>query len=141
MTVIELRMEWESVFGEQTKQRHRVYLWKRLARKLQEDQLPKLTNEEEAKVTEYQKQIRALPPEKWFPGKQRQPKPKPIRTDRRIPKPGSIITRVYKDQQLTVKVLGKGFEFEGQVFRSLSAIARDVTGTTWNGYTFFGLER
>ncbi len=50
MTVYELREKWLEVFGEETKQRHRVYLWKRLARKLQEDKLPKLKPEEEAKV-------------------------------------------------------------------------------------------
>jgi hypothetical protein len=38
-----------------------------------------------------------------------------------------------------VKVLDKGFEFEGKVYRSLSAIAKEVTGTNWNGYSWFGL--
>ena len=50
MTVFELRSEWEKVFGKTTKQTRRSYLWKRLARKLQEDQLPKLTADEEAEI-------------------------------------------------------------------------------------------
>ncbi len=142
MTVAELRIEWEKVFGEPTKQRHRVYLWKRLARKLQEDQLPKLTPEEEAKVTEYRKQIRRMPPEKWFLGKQKQRAQPTSPTKRdRTPPPGSIITREYKDHQVAVTVLDQGFEYEGQIFRSLSAVAREITGTTWNGYTFFRLNQ
>ena len=53
MAVDELTVEWERVFGRPTRQRHRIYLWRRLARKLQEDQLSKLTAEEEGKVDEY----------------------------------------------------------------------------------------
>ena len=142
MTVAELRVEWEKVFGEPTKQRHRVFLWKRIARKLQEDQLPKLTPEEEAKVEEYRAMIRKMPPEKWFPGKQRgkgTPKRKP--SGRRTPPPGSVITREYKGQEITVTVLDDGFEYDGQVFRSLSAVAKAITGTAWNGYTFFRLDK
>ena len=38
-----------------------------------------------------------------------------------------------------MKVLDEGFEFEGRRYRSLSAIAGEITGTKWNGYLFFGL--
>jgi len=142
MTVAELRVEWEKVFGEPTKQRHRVYLWKRLARKLQEDQLPKLTAEEEAQVAEYQAMIRQMPPEKWFPGKQRgKAKGTKVAKGQRVPPPGSVITRDYKGHQIAVTVLDDGFEYDGQVYRSLSAIARQATGTSWNGYTFFHLDK
>ena len=37
-------------------------------------------------------------------------------------------------------VLERGFEYTGQVFRSLSGIAREITGTPWNGFAFFGLK-
>jgi hypothetical protein len=40
----------------------------------------------------------------------------------------------------TVTVLPDGFEFEGRPYRSLSAIARAITGTRWNGWIFFGLK-
>ena len=142
MTVAELRIEWEKVFGQPTKQRHRVYLWKRLARKLQGDQLPKLTTEEEAKVIQYQDLIRQLPPQRWFPGKQRgKPKRKSPATDHRTPPPGSVLTRQYHGEEIVVKVLDEGFEYSGQAFRSLSAIAKEVTGTVWNGPAFFGLRK
>lgn len=142
MTVFELRVEWEKVFGEATKQRHRVFLWKRLARKLQENQLPKLSKEEEARVTEYREQIRQMHPNDWFPGKQKkQPQPKRRTKNNRTPPPGTIITREYKGHQISIKVLDDGFEYEGQVFRSLSAVAREITGTSWNGFTFFRLDK
>lgn len=142
MTVAELRIEWEKVFGEQTKQRHRVYLWKRLARRLQKDQLPKLTPEEEVKVAQYRELIRQLPPERWFPGKQgRKAKGKKPTSDPRTPPPGTVVSRDYKGEEIIVKVLDEGFEFAGQVYRSLSAIAKEVTGTTWNGPAFFGLRK
>ena len=44
-----------------------------------------------------------------------------------------------EDRQIVVKVLGDGFEYESRRYRSLSAIAREVTGTRWNGLLFFGL--
>lgn len=142
MNVYELRDEWKRVFGEETKQRHRVYLWKRLARKLQEDQLPKLTPEEEARVAEYQTIIRQLPPDKWFPGKQRgKAKPQKATRKRRTPPVGSVITREYKGQDIAVRVVEAGFEYNGNIYRSLSAVAREVTGTVWNGFTFFGLTK
>ena len=142
MTVAELRVEWEKVFGEPTKQRHRIYLWKRLARKLQIDQLPKLTLEEEAKVAEYRELVRQLPPERWFPGKRSgNAKVKRLANDNRTPPPGSVISREYKGHEVAVKVLDDGFEYGGQVYRSLSAIAKEITGTTWNGPSFFGLRK
>jgi hypothetical protein len=38
-----------------------------------------------------------------------------------------------------VKILAEGFEFEGKVYASLSAVAKAITGTHWNGYQFFHL--
>ncbi len=61
--------------------------------------------------------------------------------DARLPMPGSLIVKKYKDRTLVVKVLDSGFEFEGRRFTSLSAIAAEVTGARWNGFAFFGLDR
>ena len=61
--------------------------------------------------------------------------------DARLPMPGSLIVRKYKDRTLVVKVLDSGFEFEGRRFTSLSAIAGEITGARWNGFAFFGLDR
>jgi hypothetical protein len=42
--------------------------------------------------------------------------------------------------QHVVTVRADDFEFEGRPYQSLSAIARHITGTRWNGWTFFGLR-
>lgn len=55
--------------------------------------------------------------------------------------PGLILTREYRGQIHQVAVLAKGFEYDGQVYRSLSAIARAISGTNWNGKLFFGLKK
>ena len=53
--------------------------------------------------------------------------------------PGSIITRDYKAQTLKVHVFPKGFEYEGEVYKSLSGVAKAITGSHCNGYLFFRL--
>lgn len=59
--------------------------------------------------------------------------------DARIPSPGTVIEREYDGRTIRVKVLADGFEFQGKAYRSLSAVAREATGTTWNGLLFFHL--
>ena len=48
--------------------------------------------------------------------------------------------RNYQGIEHTVTVLADGYEWQGRPFQSLSAIARAITGTRWNGWTFFGLK-
>ena len=50
-----------------------------------------------------------------------------------------MLTRKHRGKQVAVKVLPAGFEYEGQTYRSLSAVAKAVTGSHWNGHLFFGL--
>jgi hypothetical protein len=57
----------------------------------------------------------------------------------RLPPPGTYLEREYNGRRVIVKVLVNGFEFDGTIFRSLSAIAHEVTGTKWNGFLFFNL--
>jgi len=53
--------------------------------------------------------------------------------------PGALIRREHRGRTIVVRVLPNGFDFDGTVYRSLSAVARAVTGANWNGYLFFGL--
>lgn len=55
--------------------------------------------------------------------------------------PGTILQRHYRGRNIRVLVLEEGFEFEGRYFKSLSAIAREVTQTRWNGRRFFNLYK
>jgi hypothetical protein len=64
-----------------------------------------------------------------------------FKSDDRLPLPGTVITRTYKGETLHVKVLPHGFEFEGEVFKSLSAVAKAITGQHCNGYHFFRLGK
>ncbi len=61
--------------------------------------------------------------------------------DPRVPPSGTALVRDYKGRVVRVVVLPDGFEYEGERFRSLSAIAKRVTGSHINGFRFFNLER
>ena len=61
--------------------------------------------------------------------------------DTRLPPPGNWIEREYKGRTIRVLVIADGFEYEGERYRSLSAIARAVTGSHMNGFLFFRLRR
>ena len=58
---------------------------------------------------------------------------------RRI-KPGSVLIRDWKGQAHRVTVRDQGFGYDGATYTSLSEIARQITGTRWNGPRFFGLR-
>ena len=62
-----------------------------------------------------------------------------VRQDDR-PIAGTRLVREYQGVEHVVTVLADGFEWQGRPYRSLSAIARAITGTRWNGWTFFGLK-
>jgi hypothetical protein len=62
-----------------------------------------------------------------------------VRAPRRQFKPGTVFVREYRGQRQTVTVSREGFDWNGAAYRSLSAIARAITGTAWNGRRFFGV--
>lgn len=56
--------------------------------------------------------------------------------------PGTRLRRVWKGEVYEVTAAGDGmFEYDGKHFKSLSAIAREITGTQWNGKIFFGVKK
>ena len=55
-------------------------------------------------------------------------------------KPGTKLIRVWQDKTHTVMTLAEGFEWQGSRYRSLSKIARTITGIRWNGLVFFGVK-
>ena len=52
---------------------------------------------------------------------------------------GTVLSRLWREQDIEVRVLNDGFEHNGQQYKSLSAVAKAITGTHWNGRLFFGL--
>jgi hypothetical protein len=146
MTVNQLREKWVAVWGEKCRSRNKDFLRKRIAWKMQANVYGGLSQRALERARE-------LADETLL--KIRNPAPMPMARahggtivrrvhapgDPRIPGPGTVITRDYKGRKLLVSVLNDGFEFEGRKFRSLSAIAKQVTGSHWNGVHFFGLGK
>ena len=62
-------------------------------------------------------------------------------SDDRLPAPGTILERLYKGRTYRVNVLDDGFEYSGEKYRSLTAVAQTITGSHWNGFLFFGLQQ
>ena len=56
-------------------------------------------------------------------------------------KPGTQMIRQWQDTTHTVRALAEGFEWNGCTYKSLSAVANAITGTNWNGFSFFGIKR
>jgi Protein of unknown function (DUF2924) len=56
-------------------------------------------------------------------------------------KPGTQLIRQWQNTAHTVMVLDEGFALDGRTYKSLSAVAKVITGTNWNGYAFFGIKR
>ncbi len=56
-------------------------------------------------------------------------------------KPGTMIIKTWQGAEHRVMALEDGFAFEGKTWKSLSMIAREITGTRWNGPAFFGLRK
>ncbi len=147
MTVRELRIRYANVFGEQTKAGNKPWLIKRIAWRLQsqaEGDISKRARERAAELAN-DADVRLSPPrpKQAAPAPASQTKTARIADtgDDRLPPPGTLITRIYKKQSLHVKVLPKGFEFEGEVYKSLSAVAKAITGRHCNGYHFFRLGK
>jgi len=146
MTVGELKVRWRELYGEDTRSSNRIYLWRRLAWRVQELAYGGLSERAKARIAELNRDddLRMLPPRKWQPPTGGPPAPEtprqPLR-DPRLPKPGSTLSRRYRGHEIRVLVLDDGFEYEGRHYASLSALAREITGQRWNGMLFFGLTK
>ena len=148
MTVSQLREQYLQVFNEPTGSRNKDFLFKRIAWRIQSlaegglSERAKRRAEELARDADIRMTL-PRPPKAATGAATRTvalPAPKATTHDR-LPIPGTILTRTYRGQQVAVKVLPQGFEYQQQVYRSLSAVATAVTGSHWNGLLFFGLTR
>jgi hypothetical protein len=140
MTVGELAEKFREVFGFPTRTRNKPYLRKRVAWQIQALAEGGLSPRALAKIEE----LALLAPVRWRPDMTAAGAVGvfPVRSrDPRLPMPGSVLVRVHKDTENRVTVLPEGFDYQGQRYASLSQIARLITGTPWNGFLFFGLQR
>jgi len=144
MTVTELRTRFAAVFGEPTRACNKTWLLRRIIWRLQAQAEGDLSERARKRAAELANDadLRLSPP-KCEPaaGEPTVTASLPIKGDHRLPPPGTIITRDYKGRRLRVTVLADGFEFEGEVHKSLSAVAKAITGAHYNGWLFFRLGR
>jgi hypothetical protein len=146
VAVNDLRAKFAEVFGEQTNVNNKGWLIKRIAWRLQalaEGGLSErallraaeLANDADLRLSPPMPKARSTTPERTKTA------PLQVKKDDRLPPPGTIISREYKGQVLQVHVLPHGFEFEGEIYKSLSAVARRITGQHCNGFFFFRLGK
>jgi hypothetical protein len=146
LTVAVLKIKYQEVFGEDAKIPHKQYLVRRIAWRLQAEAQGDLTERARFRIAQIAdvadlsrhapKVLRAEPPVSTVPA------PFDIwrrQRDCRLPDTGTVLRRRYQGREVVATVLAEGFEYESKVYRSLSAIAREITGTQWNGWLFFGL--
>ena len=144
--VIVLRKKYQEVFGQESKSSNKKFLFRRVAWRLQADAEGGLSERARRRaaeiVTDTDLRTRApkeLPPREVPANTTRAVARSQPQRDWRLPPAGTLLTRRLRDRQIIVKVLADGFEFDSRRYRSLSAIAREVTGTRWNGLLFFRL--
>ena len=144
MNVAELGEEWQRLYGEPARSSSREHLWRRLAWRVQELAHGGLSATTKARIAELVPEglvrpaahLGAVTAPDDVPAKTVQPRP--VR-DPRLPSAGTVLTRQYHGREIRVLALDDGFEWEGHHYRSLSAVAKAVTGQKWNGLLFFGL--
>jgi hypothetical protein len=144
LTVPQLRTRYAEVFGEYASTNNRTWLVRRIAWRLQSLVEGDLSERARRRAAELacDADLRMSPPRQTLAAAQQErtyTARLESRPDGRLPPPGTVITRIYKGRTLRVKVLAQGFEFEGEVYRSLSAVAKVVTGSHCNGFHFFRL--
>ena len=140
MIVGQLREKYRQVFGEESRSSHKPFLFRRIAWRIQALAEGGLSERARRRAMDIANDadIRIQAPRTFDVGMPRDRRAnRKITTDPRLPAPGTLLVREYKDRSVVVKVRLDGFEYDGRIYRSLSAIAREVTGTKWNGFLFF----
>jgi Protein of unknown function (DUF2924) len=143
MSVGQLRERYAGIFGEQARSRHKEYLVRKIAWRMQAQEEGDLSERARRRAEELadDADVRVMPPKAAEGG--------PVAgcivqaavsVDARVPTPGTVIVRQYKGQTIRVAVRKDGFEYDGQRFKSLSAVAKVITGSHCNGFRFFKLE-
>ena len=146
MSVAQLKMKYAEVFGEETRSRHKHFLFRRIAWRIQALAEGGLSERVRRRALEIANDadLRTRAPKTTFHQDFSLSSGNAVKgrvttaSDPRLPAPGGVVERRYKGRHIVVKVREDGFEYEAKLYKSLSAIAREVTGTKWNGFLFFG---
>jgi len=122
----ELKKLWRELFDEPAPRKKRDYLIPRLAWRIQELAYGGLSDNAQDRINRLMRSKEQLKP-----------------SSNRVKRPavGTKLIREYQGVEHHVTVTRNGFEYQGLTYRSLSHVAREITGTRWSGPLFFGLTR
>ena len=145
MATAALQEYFETVYLEPPRSRNRDWMIKKIAWRLQANEqggLPERVKQRALAIAD-DADLRKRPPQSFTekialasdqttiiaPGR-----------DPRLPPPGDELHKTYKGQMLVVRVGENDFEFNGTSYNTLSAVAKAISGSHVNGFTFFGLK-
>ena len=128
MPTPDLKQKWRALFDREPPPYNRRFLESRLAYRIQELAFGGLKRETIERLEALGEQLDGDNITK-----------RRIRTDIR-PMVGTRLIREWKGAEYVVTVREDDYEFDGRPYKSLSSIARAITGTRWNGWAFFGLK-
>ena len=132
MTLEQLREKWLDLYGSDPPPYKKQFLIKRLAYRIQELFYGGLSEAAKTRL----KQAAQDNPVAWMDARVSVKRP-----SKNGVLPGTRFERIWKDRRYEVLAQEKEFEYDDRIFRSLSAVAREITGTRWNGKLFFGLKK
>ncbi len=130
-----LRDRWRALYGSEPPRYRRAVLIRRLSYRVQELAYGELSEATRARLRQRLDEVDGEPKANGAA---------PLSERRRQAARavvGTRFVRSWQGQRYEVTALAAGFEYEGRRYRSLSAIAREITGTRWNGPLFFGLRK
>jgi Protein of unknown function (DUF2924) len=145
MTVGQLKEKYRDVFGESSRSNHKQFLFRRIAWRMQANAWGGLSERARRRALEIanDSDVRIRAPKNFLKEDLDQSRTLESRVaptqDPRLPIAGTMLVRRYRGKDVVVRVREDGFEYDGQVYRSLSSAVRAATGTPWNGFAFFGL--
>lgn len=143
MTVKQLQAKHIELYGFATRNKNKRQLFKRLAWRVQELKWGGVRQDvlDYLRSIEDDRDARFLPPRipKVSPNAPRKSVKLPRSERPAMPPTGTILEREFGGHVHRVTLLDDGVEYQGRRFRSLSGVAREITGTNWNGKRFFGL--
>ena len=143
-TLAQLQKKHLELYGIESRTKNKSFLRKKLAYRIQELAEGGLSPQAKARIEEL---APALLPDRKEAKRRMTHCPAPsvqvvaLPRDPRLPEVGTILRREYGGSVHEVECLPQGFKFRNHIHKSLSAIARIITGTNWNGFLFFGLIR
>ncbi|MFO0856140.1 MAG: DUF2924 domain-containing protein [Phycisphaerales bacterium] len=154
MSASQLQVRYQQVFGEQSRSGNRQWLLRRVAWRIQALAEGGLSERALKRAAELARDadIRVRPPNGAVGGVASYAFPCGGSIQRGVsvcgkvrlsdlPAPGTVLTRQYRGAEHRVTVLPEGFEYNGETYRSLSAVASAITGSHWSGKLFFGLRK